>query len=55
VSSVKFHTPIPDGRTGPFMRKPHKKDGFVLVYDARCPKCVADKEEAARGKMRDLW
>jgi hypothetical protein len=41
-----MHTPIPDGKTGPFMRKPHKKltrEGAGYDYDPRCPACQLEK------------
>lgn len=40
------HTPIPDGKTGPFMRKPHNKitpEGAGYAYDPRCPQCRIDR------------
>lgn len=42
--SITGHDPIPDGRTGPFMRKPHLKMEssprvFVLAFDTRCTAC----------------
>lgn len=33
---------VDDGRTGPWLRKPHARDGKgVLMYDARCQRCLA--------------
>jgi hypothetical protein len=41
-----LHDPIPDGKTGPFTRKPHLKltpEGAGYAYDERCPRCQLDK------------
>ena len=41
-----FHDPVPDGQTGPFLRKVHKRRESttepgvqVLAYDERCKGC----------------
>ena len=33
------HTPIPDGKTGPWLREPHAKRDGAYVYDSRCRRC----------------
>jgi len=46
--SETLHDPVPDGRTGPFLREPHATQGPNLgigdAFDPRCAKCVAERE-----------
>jgi hypothetical protein len=42
------HDPYPDGKSGPWLRKPHKRDyrGLKLLYDPRCRTCTGDQKPA---------
>lgn len=39
-----LHDPVPDGKTGPFMRLRHATmaDGITITWDPRCDGCQAD-------------
>ena len=40
---MQSHSPVPDGKTGPWLRKPHYRfpDG-TRAHDARCGRCITD-------------
>lgn len=56
MTAARFHDPVPDGRSGPFLREPHLKNalgGIGDTFDPRCQYCVEQAEEDEESRRLD--
>lgn len=45
MTTSTLHDPVPDGKTGPWLRERHARDAHGYVTDLRCERCRQDIQD----------